>query len=260
MSRPRFIALLLALITLLVFLPASRYQFVNDDDPEYVTDNPFVKNGLNWTDFRWALTAFHSGNWHPLTWISHQIDCELFGLNAGAHHFVNLLIHAANVAILFILLWHLTGRLWPSALIAALFGWHPLHVESVAWISERKDVLSTFFALLSLLSYAANARERRRASFWLALVFFALGLQVALVLVAHDGRIFLRLVIELLEFSLDLRQMVALGLQLHIKGIDELLGRIGILQGALRVNHRNLELGKSRVGAQTDRHQAGNKQ
>ena len=176
MSRPRFIALLLALITLLVFLPASRYQFVNDDDPEYVTDNPFVKNGLNWTDFRWALTAFHSGNWHPLTWISHQIDCELFGLNAGAHHFVNLLIHAANVAILFILLWHLTGRLWPSALIAALFGWHPLHVESVAWISERKDVLSTFFALLSLLSYAANARERRRASFWLALVFFALGL------------------------------------------------------------------------------------
>jgi tetratricopeptide (TPR) repeat protein len=176
MSRPRLIALLLALATLLVFLPAGRYHFVNFDDPDYVTDNPFVKNGLSWTDLRWAFTAFHSGNWHPLTWISHQADCELFGLNAGAHHFVNLLFHAANVALAFLFLWRLTERLWPAALIAALFGWHPLHVESVAWISERKDVLSTFFALLSLLSYVVYARENRRNCFWLALVFLALGL------------------------------------------------------------------------------------
>jgi tetratricopeptide (TPR) repeat protein len=176
MSRPRLIALLLALATLLVFLPAGRYHFVNFDDPDYVVDNPFVRNGLNWTDFGWAFTSFHSGNWHPLTWISHQADCEFFGLNAGAHHFVNLLFHAANVALAFLFLWRLTERLWPAALIAALFGWHPLHVESVAWISERKDVLSTFFALLSLLSYVAYAREIWRKYFWLALVFFALGL------------------------------------------------------------------------------------
>ncbi|HXA43960.1 MAG TPA: glycosyltransferase family 39 protein, partial [Candidatus Angelobacter sp.] len=176
MSRPRLIALLLALATLLVFLPAGRYRFVDFDDPEYVTDNAFVKNGLNWTDLRWAFTAFHSGNWHPLTWISHQLDCELFGLNAGPHHFVNILIHAANVALVFLLLWRLTARLWPSALIAALFAWHPLHVESVAWISERKDVLSTFFALLSLLAYLDFARENRRRNFWLSLLFFALGL------------------------------------------------------------------------------------
>jgi tetratricopeptide (TPR) repeat protein len=176
MSRPRLIALLLALGTLLVFLPAGRYRFVDFDDPDYVTDNPFVKNGLTLTDVRWAFTAFHSSNWHPLTWISHQTDCELFGLNAGPHHFTNILLHAANVALVFLLLWWLTQRLGPSALIAALFAWHPLHVESVAWISERKDVLSAFFALLSLLCYLNFARENRRRSFWFALFFFALGL------------------------------------------------------------------------------------
>jgi len=183
MSRPRLIALLLALATLLVFLPTGRYHFVDFDDPDYVTDNPFVKNGLNWTDLHWAFTAFHASNWHPLTWISHQLDCELFGLNAGAHHLVNNLFHAANVALVFLLLWRLTHRLWLAAVIAALFGWHPLHVESVAWISERKDVLSTFFALLSLLSYAAYGREKHRRYFWLALGFFALGLMAKPMLV-----------------------------------------------------------------------------
>ena len=176
MSRPRLTALLLALVTLIVFLPAGRYRFVDFDDPEYVTDNPFVKHGLTWTDVRWAFTAFHSSNWHPLTWISHQTDCELFGLNAGPHHIINILIHAANVALVFLFLWRLTRRLWPAAFIAALFAWHPLHVESVAWISERKDVLSAFFALLSLLCYLNFARISRRRDFWFALFFFALGL------------------------------------------------------------------------------------
>ena len=154
MSRPRLITLLLAFATLVVFLPAGSYQFVNYDDTDYVTENPFVKNGLNGTDLRWAFTAFHAGNWHPLTWISHMADCQFFGLNAGAHHFVSVLFHAMNAALLFTLLLRLTGKIWPAAFIAALFAWHPLHVESVAWISERKDVLSTFFALLALLSYA----------------------------------------------------------------------------------------------------------
>ncbi len=176
MSRPRLIALLLALATLLVFLPAGRYHFVDFDDPDYIIDNPFVKNGLNWTDLRWAFTAFHAGNWHPLTWVSHQLDCELFGLNAGAHHLVGVLFHAANVVLVFLLLWRFTQRIWPATLIAGLFGWHPIHVESVAWISERKDVLSTLFALLSLLSYETYLRARQRGYFWLALGFFAVGL------------------------------------------------------------------------------------
>ncbi len=176
MSRPRLLALLLALGTLVVFLPAGRFGFVNYDDPDYVSENYFVKNGLNATDIQWAFTTFHASNWHPLTWISHMTDCTLFGLNPGEFHFINVLFHAANVALLFALWLRLTGKIWPSAFIAALFAWHPLHVESVAWISERKDVLSTFFGLLALLSYAKFAQENYRRSFWFALGFFALGL------------------------------------------------------------------------------------
>jgi protein O-mannosyl-transferase len=194
MSRPRTIALLLAFATLLVFLPVGWHQFVNYDDTDYVTENPFVKNGLNWTDIKWAFTAFHAGNWHPLTWISHQLDCELFGLNAGAQHIVNVLFHSANAALVFILLLRLTEKLWPAAMVAALFAWHPLHVESVAWVAERKDVLSTFFALLALLSYTKFAKENSRRSFWLTLVFFALGLLAKPMLVT------LPFVLLLLEF------------------------------------------------------------
>ena len=182
MSRPRLITLLLAFATLVVFLPAGSYPFVNYDDTDYVTENPFVKNGLNGTDLRWAFTAFHAGNWHPLTWISHMADCQFFGLNAGAHHFVSVLFHAANAALLFTLLLRLTGKIWPCAFIAALFAWHPLHVESVAWISERKDVLSTFFALLALLSYAKYVEASKvqnpksKVYFAWSLLAFALGL------------------------------------------------------------------------------------
>jgi tetratricopeptide (TPR) repeat protein len=176
MSRPRTIALLLTLMTLLVFLPAGWYQFVNYDDTDYITENPSVKSGLNWPNVKWAFTTFYADNWHPLTWLSHQADCEFLGLKAGAHHLISVLIHAVNSALVFALLWQLTSRLWPSAMVAALFAWHPIHVESVAWIAERKDVLNTFFALLSLLSYVRFARENRRRYFWLALIFFALGL------------------------------------------------------------------------------------
>ena len=132
MSRPRLIALLLALGTLVVFLPVGRFGFVNYDDPDYVTENNFVKNGLNWPDLAQAFTTFHASNWHPLTWISHMTDCTLFGLNAGAMHFVNVLFHAANAGLLFALLLRLTGKIWPAAFVAALFAWHPLHIESVA--------------------------------------------------------------------------------------------------------------------------------
>ena len=196
-SRPRLIGLLLALITLLVYLPVYRCSFLVYDDDDYVTQNPVVQNGLTWAGVQWAFTTEHASNWHPLTWLSHMLDCELFGLNPGAQHLVNVLFHAANAVLLFGLLMRLMGLrsdtatgasspqasgLWPGAFAAALFAWHPLHVESVAWISERKDVLSMFFGLLALLAYARYAEEfkvqgsRFKVFYGLALVFFAPGL------------------------------------------------------------------------------------
>ena len=182
MSRPRLIALLLAFATLVVFLPVGWFNFLNYDDTDYVTNNAFVKHGFTGSGLHEAFTTFHASNWHPLTWLSHMTDCALFGLNPGAHHFVNVLFHTANVVLLFLLLLRLTDKLWPAALIAALFAWHPLHVESVAWISERKDVLSTFFALLTLLVYAKYVRaiQTQNAAaknfYAVSLIFFALGL------------------------------------------------------------------------------------
>ena len=205
MSRPRLIALLLALITLTAYLPAVRDGFSCYDDDDYVTNNRVVQNGLTWAGTRWAFTTWQASNWHPITWLSHMLDCELFGLNARAPHCVNILFHTANALLLLALLFRLTGGLWPSAFVAALFAWHPLHVESVAWISERKDVLSTFFELLALLAYVSyalktgngNQKPRTRQArfstadlrppasgqYWLALFFFALGLMAKPMLV-----------------------------------------------------------------------------
>jgi len=205
MSRPRFIALLLALVTLVAYLPVARDGFSCYDDDDYVTNNRVVQNGLTGAGIQWAFTTWHAANWHPLTWLSHMLDCELFGLNAGAQHGVNVLLHTANAVLLLLWLFRLTGGLWPSAFVAALFAWHPLHVESVAWISERKDVLSTFFELLALLAYtrfvlnseAGNQKSRTRRGqfsisdfrpptsgyFWLAVVCFALGLMAKPMLV-----------------------------------------------------------------------------
>ncbi len=176
MPPPRLVALLLALATLLVFLPAGRYPFVNLDDPDYITDNPEVSNGLSWKGLKWDCTALHSGNWHPLTWFSHQLDCELFGMNAGAQHDVNLLIHAANAALVFLLAMRLTGRRGFSCVVAGLFAWHPLRVESVAWISERKDVLSGFWGLLALLQYVQYARSRKKRDLAGVVCFYGLAL------------------------------------------------------------------------------------
>jgi len=162
MSQSRLIALLLALATLLVYLPAVSHGFSLFDDDDYVTQNPVVQKGLTWAGIKWSLTTWHASNWHPLTWLSHMLDCELFGLNPGAHHLVNILFHALNTALLFALLFRLTDALWSAAFMAALFAWHPLHVESVAWVSERKDVLSTCFALLTLLAYVRYAPKRSR--------------------------------------------------------------------------------------------------
>jgi tetratricopeptide (TPR) repeat protein len=185
MSRPRVIGWLLVLGTLLAYLPALHNGFVNLDDPDYVTANPMVQQGVTWVGVQWAFTGWHASNWHPLTWLSHMMDCELFRLNPSGHHLGNVLLHAANVGLLFVLWQRLTGAVLPSAVLAGLFAWHPLHVESVAWVSERKDVLSTFFGLLALLSYRAHAQRPEAPTpsvfpasrnYWLAVLWFALSL------------------------------------------------------------------------------------
>lgn len=179
-ARPKnyfaLICLVLALGTTALYWPITSHPFIIFDDEEYVTANAHVTSGLSWENFRWAFDGAHAANWHPLTWLSHQLDCTLFGLNAGGHHLVNLLFHVANTLLLFVFLRGATGAVWRSALVAALFAWHPLHVESVAWASERKDVLSTFFWLLTLMAYVRYARNRNWFVYSAALIFFALGL------------------------------------------------------------------------------------
>ena len=177
-----WISLLLAAGTLLVYWPVSRFQFVSFDDTDFVTANPHVQAGLTFEGFKWAWHSEVARNWHPITMLTHMLDCQLFGLNAGGHHLVNVLFHIANAVLLFQLLRLMTGAVWRSAFVAALFAWHPLHVESVAWIAERKDVLSTFFWFLTVWAYVRYVRElgaqnsKFKLYYALALLFFALGL------------------------------------------------------------------------------------
>ena len=154
------IAALLLLVTIAIYWPATRGDFVNYDDDLHVTANAQVQKGLTWESVKWALLTPVNCIWHPVTVLSHMADCQLFGLNPWGHHLTSVLLHAVNTMLLFLFLWGLTGALWRSVLAAALFGWHPLHVESVAWVSERKDVLSGFFGLLSLIAYARYAQRR----------------------------------------------------------------------------------------------------
>src|SRR5260221_2333266 len=142
------------LATFSVFLPLGCQDCVNSDDRNYAAANPHVQSGLKWDNVIWAFTTGHASNWHPLTWLSHMLDCQVFGQHAGAQHLINAGFHLINTVLLFLLLRNLTGALWRSGLVAALFALHPLHVESVAWISERKDVLSTLFFLLTVWAYS----------------------------------------------------------------------------------------------------------
>ena len=153
LQRPNVLCLLLAAVTLAVFLPVARHGYVNYDDSDYVTTNTHVQSGLKWENVVWAFQSGHASNWHPLTWISHMLDVQLFGEKAGAHHLVSVAFHIANTMLLLLLLRRMTGSIWRSFMVAALFALHPLHVESVAWISERKDVLSGLFFLLTLGAY-----------------------------------------------------------------------------------------------------------
>ncbi|HEV2435276.1 MAG TPA: hypothetical protein VG077_04700 [Verrucomicrobiae bacterium] len=188
MRREWTIYLALLLITAAAYWPVGQYGYFNYDDPEYVATNPYIGQGLTPAGVAWAFRAVVVSNWHPMTLLSLMLDSQLFGNNAGAHHLVNLLFHVANTLLLFLVWRRMTGEVWPSALVAALFAWHPLHVESVAWISERKDVLCTFFGLLTIWAYTrfvqrselgnriSDFRLPTSGHYWLALFFFALGL------------------------------------------------------------------------------------
>jgi tetratricopeptide (TPR) repeat protein len=170
------ICLTLALVTFALYAPMLHHGFIIFDDETYIKGNAHVTSGLNSTSIIWAFKSGEAANWHPLTWISHQADCAMFGLNAGGHHLMNLLFHVANTLLLFVWLKNLTGAMWRSAFVAAAFAWHPLHVESVAWASERKDVLSAFFWMLTLLAWSAYTKRKNFAAYFAALIFFACGL------------------------------------------------------------------------------------
>jgi len=163
----------LLLVTLACFWPAGSLGFVDLDDYVYVCKNPVVQSGLNFHSAAWAFNAGYASNWHPLTWFSYLLDCDLFGLNPHEEHWVNVGFHAANAALLFLWLRGLTGARWRSFFVAALFALHPLHVESVAWIAERKDVLSGFFFLLLLLAYTRYCRRQDTGNFLLVGVLLA---------------------------------------------------------------------------------------
>src|SRR5580765_8086595 len=166
----------LVAVTWAVFGQTLAHDFVNFDDHVYVYDNPLVIRGLSTEGIIGAFTQIHARNWHPLTTISHMLDCQLYGLNAGGHHFSNVVLHTIAVLLLFRVLRVSTGALWSSALVAALFAIHPLHVESVAWVSERKDVLSAVFFMLGLAAYIHYARAPSLGRYFIVALIFVLGL------------------------------------------------------------------------------------
>jgi len=178
-----FICLALASATFIVYAQTLHHEFVNFDDDKYVTENPNVRGGLTVRSIKWAFTATEAANWHPLTWLSHIIDYQFFGLNPKWHHLVNLLFHIANALLLFWVLKYATGALWQSVFVAAAFAFHPLHVESVAWIAERKDVLSTMFWLLTMAAYVRYVRGGGVKWYMVTLFSFALGLMAKPMLV-----------------------------------------------------------------------------
>jgi tetratricopeptide (TPR) repeat protein len=170
------IILALLVTTVLVYAPVREYAFVNYDDPSYVAANPHVPNGLTADGLRWALTSFEDGNWFPMTWMSHMLDVEFFGLDSGAHHVTNVVLHVGSTLLLFGLLLTMTGARWPSALVAFIFAVHPQHVEPVAWIAGRKDVLNGIFWMVTIWAYVWYARRATWARYAVVIVTFALGL------------------------------------------------------------------------------------
>ena len=182
-SRKYVICAALVVLTLAVYWQVHGFGLIVLDDDDYVANNEVVKAGLTWTGVKWAFTTGKVANWHPVTWLSHMLDCQVFGVAPGRHHLVNVLFHMANTLLLFLVLERATRGMWQSAFVAALFALHPLHVESVAWVSERKDVLSTFFWLLTMAGYVAYVKRRSVARYLLVAVPFAIGLMAKPMLV-----------------------------------------------------------------------------
>jgi tetratricopeptide (TPR) repeat protein len=206
--RPYALPSLLVAAVVAVYAQVVGFEFVEWDDPAYVTENPAVRAGLTWPGVVWAFTRAHAANWHPLTWLSHMLDVDLFGTWAGGHHLTSLLLHALNTALVFRLWQVATGAVWPSALVAALFGLHPLHVESVAWVSERKDVLSTCAILLALLAWVRFVRTGRHAKYVEALAWCAAALLAKPMAVVVPGLLVLLDVWPLARLGAGVRRLV----------------------------------------------------
>jgi hypothetical protein len=177
------ICLTLAISTFAVFYQVHSFKFVNYDDSVYVYENPHIQSGITPESVKWAFTTGYANFWHPLTWLSHILDWQLFKANPAGHHLTSLILHIANTLLLFIVLKQMTSAFWQSAFAAALFALHPLHVESVAWVAERKDVLSTFFWLLAMWAYLRYIKQPSIFRYLLTLLVFALGLMAKPMLV-----------------------------------------------------------------------------
>ena len=175
-QREVWICMFLVLVTLAVYFQVGKFDFTNYDTAEYVYENAYVKDGLTAESIRWAFSAIHRSNWHPVTWLSHMLDVQLFGLNPGAHHWTSVGFHLANTLLLFMVLRLMTGNIWRSGFVAALFAIHPLHVQSVAWVAERKDLLSTFFGLLAIWGHIRYVQLPTIGRFMAVLLFFILSL------------------------------------------------------------------------------------
>jgi len=197
-NRARLLVCLgLIALNIAVYAPVRNQEFLNYDDPDYVTENAEVRDGLTVHGFAWAFTTHHAGNWHPLTWVSHMTDVELYGVRPGPHKVTNVLLHIASTLVLFLTFQSITGSILPSGFVAALFAAHPMHVQSVAWIAERKDVLSALFWMLTIwayVSYAKDQTSKRFVRYGLVVFFFALGLMAKPMLVS------LPLILLLLDF------------------------------------------------------------
>ncbi len=179
--------LLIALVTTAVYWQVAQHDFVSFDDYQYITNNPWVNRGLTAEGVNWAFTAFYEGNWHPLTWLSHMLDVEMYGMKATGHHLTNVFLHVTNALLLLFLLNRFTGAFWRSVFVAALFALHPLHVESVAWAAERKDVLSTLLCMLTLLAYGRYTAQPNLSRYLATFVLFILGLMAKPMLVTLPG-------------------------------------------------------------------------
>jgi tetratricopeptide (TPR) repeat protein len=210
MRHDVWVCLFLLITTLAVFWQVKNHEFVNFDDDRYITKNHHVRAGLSLQAISWAFAATYESNWHPLTWLSHMLDCQIYGIDPEWHHLTNLFFHLAGTLLLFLVLSRMTGDLWPSAFVAALFALHPLHVESVAWVAERKDVLSTFFWMLTLWGYLRYVEHPGTRRYLLVLLFFILGL------ISKPMLVTLPFVMLLLDYwplnRIQLRQSRPLGL------------------------------------------------